>query len=135
MDPQDLLKRKPVDRAALLSVLRDKPQYVEIRLDRAAVDKEARTVELAFCSEAPYERWWGVEILDCAPKSVRMDRLQNKASVLVDHRSENHVGVVESARLDGDRKGRAKTRFGRSDYASEIFDDVADGIRTKVSVG
>jgi len=124
-----------MDRAALLTELRGKTQYVEIELDRAAVNLEARTVDLAFCSEVPYERWWGVEILDCAPKSVRMDRLQNKAAVLVDHTSEKHVGVVETARIDGDRKGRARTRFGRSPFANEILQDIADGIRTKVSVG
>jgi len=99
------------------------------------VDVEARTVDLAFASEAPYERWWGVEILDCTPKSVRMRRLNNKAALLVDHTSAKHVGVVEHARIDGDRKGRAKTRFGRSDYAGEILRDIADGIRTKASVG
>jgi HK97 family phage major capsid protein len=124
-----------MDRAALLRELRDKPQYVAIDLHRAAVDKQNRTVEVAFCSEEPYERWWGIEILDCAPDSVRMKRLNNKASVLVDHSSAKHVGVVETARLDRDRKGRANVRFGRSDFASEILQDVADGIRTKVSVG
>lgn len=124
-----------LDRAGLLKELRDKPQYVELMLDRSAVNVEARTVDLAFCSEAPYERWWGIEILDCAPKSVRMQRLNNKAAVLVDHVSAKHVGVVESAKIDGDRKGRAKTRFGKSSFAAEILQDVADGIRTKVSVG
>jgi len=132
------MEKKPAGlqtREALLTELRGKPQFVEIELDRKAVDVEARTVELAFCSEAPYERWWGVEILDCGPKSVRMGRLRNKASVLVNHRADNHVGVVENARIDGDRKGRAKTRFGRGAMASEVFQDVVDEIRTKVSVG
>lgn len=133
----ELLERRTrlATREAALKELQGKPQFVEITLDRAAVDSEARTVDLAFCSEAPYERWWGVEILDCAPKSVRMQRLNNKASVLVDHRSEKHVGVVERASIDGDRKGRARVRLGRSNFASEILQDIADGIRTKVSVG
>lgn len=124
-----------LDRAALLNELRGKTQYAELEIDRRAVDVDARTVDLSFCSEAPYERWWGVEILDCAPRSVRMKRLNNGAAVLVNHEADQHVGVVESARLDGDRKGRAKTRFGRSEFASEVLQDVADGIRTKVSVG
>ncbi|MBL8235652.1 MAG: hypothetical protein JNL98_44590, partial [Bryobacterales bacterium] len=31
--------------------------------EREKIDEETRTVELAFSSEAPYERWWGIEIL------------------------------------------------------------------------
>ena len=135
--PNDLpnLLRKPLDRAALLTELRGKPQFVEVSIDRAALDADARTVNLAFCSEAPYQRWWGIEILDCAAKSVRMERLKNKAAVLVNHRADQHVGVVESAHMDKDRRGRALTRFGKSEWAEEVFQDIADGIRTKVSVG
>lgn len=39
-------------------------QNRNIVLDRAAIDQESRTVELAFSSESPVERWWGREILD-----------------------------------------------------------------------
>ena len=35
-----------------------------LTFDRAAINEESRTVELAFASETPYERYWGVEILD-----------------------------------------------------------------------
>ena len=35
-----------------------------LMFDRAAINEESRTVELAFASETPYERYWGVEILD-----------------------------------------------------------------------
>ncbi|KKL91768.1 hypothetical protein LCGC14_1891360, partial [marine sediment metagenome] len=31
-------------------------------LDRATLDIDARTVELAFSSEQPVSRWWGEEI-------------------------------------------------------------------------
>jgi len=124
-----------LDRAALLSELRGKTQYAELLIDRASVDQGSRTVELAFCSEEPYARWWGIEVLDCGAKSVRMGRLKNRAAVLVNHDTDQHVGVVESARLDGDRRGRSKVRFGSGELASEVFQDVVDGIRTKVSVG
>lgn len=53
----------------------------------------------------------------------------------MDHNQTDHVGVVESARIDADRRGRAVLRFGRGQRASEIFEDVKDGIRSKVSVG
>jgi len=124
-----------LDRAALLTELRGKPQFSELAIDRSAIDVGARTVNLAFASEVPYERWWGTEVLDLSPKSVRMDRLNNHAAVLVNHDADNHVGVVESASLDKDKKGRALTRFGKSEFAAEVFQDIQDGIRTKVSVG
>ena len=103
--------------------------------DRAAVDDEARTVELAFSSEQPYERWWGVEILDHSPQSIRLGRLSSGGPLLMDHDARDHVGVIESVRIDADRVGRAIVRFGRSQRAEEIFNDVKDGIRRNVSVG
>lgn len=105
-------------------------------VERSAVNADARTVELAFSSETTdVERWFGVEILDHSPSSVRMGRLQNGAAVLVGHSTSNHVGVVESAVIDGDRMGRAVVRFGRGAFASEVFDDIRDGIRQHISVG
>ncbi|AOH36873.1 phage major capsid protein [Luteimonas sp. JM171] len=98
------------------------------------IDEEARTVEVAFSSEFPGERFWGVEILDHSPGSMRTERLLAGGAVLVDHDSRDHVGVVVSARTDADRVGRATLRFGRSARASEIFQDVIDGIRPNVSV-
>lgn len=106
-------------------------------LDRAAIDIEARTVPLAFSSEQPYERWWGVEILSHAPGAVDLSRMNNGGAILVEHNTRDHVGTVVpgSASIDADRKGRAVARFGRSARASEIFDDINDGIRSLVSVG
>lgn len=112
-----------------------KPLIREAVFDTREIDIETRTVDLAFSSETPVERWFGEEILDHAPESVRLGRLTNGAPVLVDHDSRDQVGVVESAVIDGDRVGRAKVRFGQSARAMEIFNDVKDGIRTKISVG
>lgn len=100
-----------------------------------ALDTEARTVELAFSSEEPCERWWGVEVLDHSPTSIRLGRLQAGGAVLMDHDTRDQVGVVESVRIDADRVARAVVRFGRSVRASEVFQDVIDGIRRNVSVG
>lgn len=99
------------------------------------LDEEKRTVELAFSSEAAVERWWGVEILDHSAKSVDLKRLKRGGALLMDHDRRDHVGVIESVRIDADRVGRAVVRFGKSARASEVFQDVIDGIRTNVSVG
>jgi HK97 family phage major capsid protein len=100
-----------------------------------SVDAEARTVELAFSSETPVERWFGKEILDHQASSVRLGRLNDGGALLVNHDWDDQIGVVESASIDADLRGRAVVRFGRSARAEELFVDVQDGIRRHVSVG
>jgi len=102
---------------------------------REAIDTTARTVELAFASETPYERYWGVEILDCTSSSVDLARLNDAAPLLDCHDPEDQIGVIDRAWVGPDRICRATVRFSRSADAEEIFQDVIDGIRTKVSVG
>ena len=74
------------------------------------IDEESRTVELSFSSEEPYERWWGVEILDHGKSAVELGRLNGSAALLMDHNIRDQVGVVEKAWLKG-RKGYALVRF------------------------
>ncbi len=112
-----------------------KPQYREISISREAVNTESRTVELAFSSEAPVDRWFGREILDHTTSSVRLGRLMDGGPVLMDHNPRDQVGVVERVEIGADRVARAVVRFGKSGRADEIFNDIVDGIRQKVSVG
>ena len=112
-----------------------KPLERSFTIQERAADEEARTVEIAFSSEEPYERYFGVEVLSHDPHNVRLDRLMGGAAVLVNHDSSDQVGVVESARIDGDKRGRAVIRFSKSQRGQEIFQDVQDGIRQLVSVG
>lgn len=98
-------------------------------------DAEKRTVELAFSSEAPVQRWFGFEILDHSPASIRLDRMRDGAALLLNHDWDDQIGVVESVSIDSDRKGRAVVRFSRSQDADDVFQDVMDGIRRHVSVG
>src|SRR5687767_1675748 len=53
--------------------------------ERDSINKEERTAWLSIASETPYERWWGIEILDMQKKSIRQDRLKNGLAILVDH--------------------------------------------------
>lgn len=104
-------------------------------LSRSSINEDARTVEVVFSTETEQiERWFGVEILDHGQKSVRMQRLNNAAPALMDHNSRDQIGVVESAEIAG-KQGRAVLRFSKSVRGEEIFQDVKDGIRSKVSVG
>lgn len=109
--------------------------YREMSFDRTKVDTDSRTVDLAFSSESPVERWFGSEILDHSTSSIRLGRLNDGGPLLMDHRTTDQVGVVEEVEIGADRVGRAKVRFGRSARAEEIYQDVLDGIRSKISVG
>jgi HK97 family phage major capsid protein len=99
------------------------------------VNEESREVQIAFSSEEGVERWFGNEVLDHSQPSVRLGRLNDGGPLLVDHDPTDHVGTVESASVGDDRVGRAVVRFGRSERAIEIFNDVVDGIRKHISVG
>ncbi len=105
-----------------------------LAFEQQSIDTDARTVEVAFSSETPVERWFGMEVLDHSPQSAKLDRLNDGAAVLVDH-SGDQVGSVVSARIDADRVGRAVIRFSRSARGEDLFQDVVDRIRTKISVG
>jgi hypothetical protein len=99
-----------------------------------AIDEKARTVWLSIASEAPYERWWGVEVLDMRKKSIRDARLKSGAPLLVGHDSADQVGVVESFEITSDKKLRVLARFGKRAGRGDL-PDVLDGIRRNASVG
>ena len=121
---------------ALFKALKDDRRVERaLQIDRAAVDIETRTVKLAFATETPYERYWGVEILDCTQTSIRTKRILSGGNLICDHDWKDVVGVVESVEIGADRVARAVCRFGKSARAEEVFQDVADGIRVNVSFG
>ena len=108
------------------------PREASLRM----IDEEKRTAELSFSSETPVERWFGVEILGHGKDEMRTEWIASgRAPLLLDHDWREHIGVIESAELSKDGKGRAVVRFGKSAKAEEAFADVRDGIRSSVSVG
>ncbi|MDT7849922.1 phage major capsid protein [Methylophilus sp. VKM B-3414] len=113
----------------------NKQQHRALVVTREAIDQESRTVQLAFASEVPYERWYGTEILDCSLSAVRLERMLNKAPLLFNHDRDALIGVVEQVSLGADKVCRAVVRFGKSEDAEECWQDVLDGILSKVSVG
>lgn len=99
----------------------------------AAEDGE---IEIAISSEAPYERWFGIEILRHTPDSVDLTRLgDGRHPLLLGHDMERQIGVLKSVRLDDDKVMRGVPKFSRSALGQEIKQDVEDDIRTHVSVG
>ena len=96
-----------------------------------------RRVSMAISSEMPVERMGGMEILEHSADAIDLSFLNSgRAPLLLDHDPTQQIGVIESVTLDESaRKLRATVRFGKSGRASEVYDDVVDGIRGNVSVG
>jgi HK97 family phage major capsid protein len=99
--------------------------------------EDTRRRNLSFSSEYKVKRWFGVEILDHGPKSVRMGFMASgRAPLLIGHDQRMVIGVIESARIDTkEKRGRSVVRFGRGDQASDALRDVDDAILTNVSTG
>lgn len=109
--------------------------YRSLIIDRQNnIDTEKRTAVFSFSSETPYERFFGLEVLDHAPESVDLSRLNDGAPLLLNHNTDEQIGVVESAWLEN-KRGMARVRFSANRLASEVFSDIADGIRRNISVG
>lgn len=102
-----------------------------------AIDQDAQTVQVAFSSSEPVEDWPGVTlILSHKSGHVDLSRLNDGGAVLVNHRRDDQVGVVERAWVDDGKVGRAVLRFSsNTERAQAMFADVVDGIRRHVSVG
>lgn len=102
----------------------------------ARAKDEQGLIEMAISSEAPYERWFGIEILRHSSEAVDLTRLNDgRHPLLINHDTNQQAGVIKSAWLDADKKLRGKAKFSRSAFGKEIEQDVADGIRSLVSVG
>jgi HK97 family phage major capsid protein len=104
--------------------------------NRAAKGDDDNEIELAISSEAPYERWYGIEILGHGEKEIDLSRLADgRHPLLMDHDTRRQVGVLPKAWVDEDKVLRGVAKFSRRAEAQDVKMDVADGIKTLVSVG
>ncbi len=102
-------------------------------IEKKDLDENNRTINLSFSSETPYERNFGMEIIDHDKMDLEFLDSGN-APLLLDHDATKQIGIIEKVTV-ADKRGRASVRFGKSDLASDVFQDVQDGIRTNVSFG
>jgi len=137
--PKDIYGNEPEDEDYVGPAKRKGPIERVFRsavFERQSIMDEQRRATLAFSSEMSVDRGWGIEILDHSPESIDMEFIgSGRAPLLVDHEMADQVGVVEQIALGTDRVARAVVRFGKSERAEEIWQDVKDGIRSNVSVG
>lgn len=104
-------------------------------------EEERRTFEVAFSTEESLvlrndpELGLHYERLGHAINEVDQEWIASgRAPLLLQHDMDDHIGVVESVRVEGG-VARALVRVGTSAKATEIWNDVKAGIRNNVSVG
>ncbi len=113
-------------------------KYRTIDLSKASyVDEENRRVKVGVSSEEPVERSFGMEVLGHSEGDINMEFISSgRAPLLLDHDMTKQIGVIEEFKLDETAKRTtAVVRFGKSELAREVYEDVKDGIRMNISVG
>ena len=112
--------------------------YRTIDLSRASyIDEEKRRVRIGVSSEEPVERDFGMEIISHSEGDIDTSFIgSGRSPLLLDHDMTKQIGVVERYEINSSEKSaKAIVRFGRSELAEEIYQDVKDGIRQNISVG
>ena len=102
-------------------------------IQKENIDDVDRSIDLSFSSETPYERSFGMEIIDHNKMDLSFIASGN-APFLADHDATKVIGIVEKVNI-ADARGRAKVRFGKNELANSIFQDIKDGIRPNISFG
>lgn len=120
---------------------RDKPQndnYTRELLNASirAMDGEGneRKFILSFSSEEPYERWFGVEILDHSEGAADLTRLSEIGCMLFNHNRDAVIGKINKVWLENNR-GYAEVEFDSDDESEKIYQKVKNGTLKGVSVG
>ncbi len=112
-----------------------------LTLHRDTINETDRTVELSFSSEAPYERYFGSEILSHDPEAIDLSRLEEVGVLLFSHGRDLKygrmpIGSIEKVWLDSSqRKARALVKFDDDEDSDRVFQKVLKGIIKGVSVG
>ncbi len=99
-----------------------------------AKEGEDRVVILSFSSEEPYERWFGLEILDHSEGAVDLTRLNEIGCALFNHNRDKVIGKVLKAWVENNR-GMAEIRFDEDEESDIIYKKVLNGTLLGVSVG
>jgi HK97 family phage major capsid protein len=110
-------------------------QFREFDVADRAIDKENRTISFSVSSREPVTKFWGTEILSHDAGAIITKRLDRGAvPFLRDHNRSDLVGKIIGYEIKGDRM-HATAKLSRSGRGEETLMDIADEIRTNISVG
>lgn len=102
-------------------------------LIRQEEGQDSRRRTISFSSEAPYRRYFGMEILDHAEGAVDLGRLNTVGVLLFNHDVDRVVGRVIRAWLENNR-GMAEVEFDTDEDAEKVFSKVQSGTLKTTSV-
>lgn len=119
--------------------MREKPKQVTRELianNIRAMEGEGneRKFILSFSSEEPYERYWGIEILDHSDGAVDLTRINEIGCMLFNHNRDKVIGKINRAWIENNR-GMAEVEFDNDADSEIIYQKVASGTLKGVSVG
>lgn len=103
-------------------------------LERVKGEGNERKFKLSFSSEEPYERWFGMEILDHSEDCVDLSRLNEIGCVLFNHKRDVVIGKIMNASI-ADSRGEAEIEFDTDEESEKIYQKVLSGTLKGVSVG
>lgn len=114
-------------------------QKRELTIPVRAINVDARTIDVAFCSEQPVSRIIDdqlyYEILLCGEENVDLCRLNNKGAVLFNHDRDKLLGAVVEAHMDADRVGRATLQISNVGLGNTMWGMIQEGILSHISIG
>jgi HK97 family phage major capsid protein len=119
-----------------MSLTRDFKLTTEARA-ATHVDGEDLVVEMSFASNTPYERWWGIEVLDCTEKAVDLSRLNEGGALLFNHDWDALRGhhIAGTVRCDADQVVRGQVSISWAADDGKTVKLVKGGHLTKTSTG
>ena len=85
---------------------------------------EERTLSFPFSSEKGVTRYFGNEILEHTRESVDLSRLKDGTPLLWNHDPDKVLGVVRGAKIGKDKRAYADVEFSRSEFATQVWDDI-----------
>lgn len=117
-------------------------QYGRALVQPATLDTEAREVDVVFATETPVPRFgWDEdydEVLVCETGAVRMERANRGLPVMDCHNTWSvHAQFGRSVKvwINENREMCARLKFSQRSQATELFQDITDGIVKDISVG
>lgn len=129
-----MVVKKPQKQKKVMEKNRDNnTRFFEIANIRQVEENERRFI-LSFSSEEPYERWFGLEILDHTEGAADLTRLNSIGCLLFNHNRDKVIGKVVKSWIENNR-GIAEVEFDTDDEAEKIYQKVKTGTLKGVSVG
>jgi hypothetical protein len=117
-------------------------QYGRAIVQPSTLNRETREVDVVFATEAPVWRsGWEEnydEILSCEESAIRMERVNAGLPVMDTHNQFSvfsQLGRASKVWFNEKREACARLQFSQRDEVAKIFQDIADGIITGISVG